>query len=469
PKVTVSQECSAFDGTVSVLLENLGDDVSVTFTVNNVAYVVQPGQTATAVINALGDGAFSIPLSIDGVAQPAITGTIACDPKFNVAAVCNTIDTSDEVSLYWYTITNTEAVPVQVTWNGGSATVPAGGSTQVASTSAPLTLNFNGTQITTAPAAEGVCTRNVVFDKVLVGQPPTGETYTIRVSRLVGAEYTEELTFDLNAGVPKTIALPSTLDPAGISYKVEEINAGTASTSTISPDQLKLSGNLGETISVVVTNGYAAVQINKQSLTTTVLAGGQITYTLQATNTGGLTLDPVVISDRLPSQVSFVSVSVADNGGICALAESTRPQLVVCTMTSALPVGGLTKMITLVVKVDTNVPSGTSILNQAKVLGTYGPVATQSRPESQRTTTEAAATDLSCLPAIAGTVCDLSAKVGVPVSEVNQEAPTTTAVEPDRGQLPATGGSSPVPLLALASGLACFGAALLLSRRRIAS
>ena len=463
PKVTASAECSAFDGVVSVLLENLGDDVAVTFTVNSIDYVVQPGDTATALITGLADGAYSIPLSIDGVVQSPITGTIDCDPEFNVAAVCNTVGTDGGVDLYWFTITNTESTPVLVTWDGGSATVPAGGSQQVASNTAPLSLKYNGVLVATAPATATVCTRNVTFTKQLIGQPPTSETYTIRVSRLEGADYAEEVTFDLNAGVPVTITLPSTLDPNGLQYKIEEIDAGTASTSSISPDQLKLAGNLGETISVVVTNGYASVQIIKQSLTSTVLAGGQITYTLQASNTGGLTLDPVVISDRLPSQVEFVSVSVADGGGICALAESTRPQLVVCTMLDALPAGGLSKVITLTVKVDGSVVAGTSILNQAKVLGTYAQVALASRPESQRT--EALDTDLSCLPAIAGTVCDLSAKVGVPVGEVDQEAPTTSTTLFD-GQLPATGGSTTLPLLVIAIGSACLGSVLLISRRR---
>jgi uncharacterized repeat protein (TIGR01451 family)/LPXTG-motif cell wall-anchored protein len=469
PTVTVSQVCAAFDGTLTVLLTNLGDDVAVTFTVNGVDYVVPAGQNATATISGLADGPFSIPLAINGVAQAPITGSFDCNPTFNVVAVCNTVDTNDAILVYWFTITNTESTSLAVTWNGGSATVPAGGSLQVSSPTAPLSLQYNGALIATAPAAGSVCTRDVVFNKVLVGQPPTGETYTIRVSRLVGAVYAEELTFDLLAGVPKIISLPSTLDPAGLTFKVEEVNAGTANTTTITPDVLKLTGNLGETISVVVTNGYASVQIVKQSLTPTVTAGGQITYTLQATNTGGLTLDPVVISDRLPGEVAFVSVSIADNGGVCALAESTRPQLLVCTMTGALPAGGLSKVITLTVKVDGSVTPGTPILNQGKVLGTYvqSPVSLGAVPEAAvPPATEASATDLSCLPAIAGTVCDLSARIGVPVSEVGSEAPVTTVEEPDRGSLPATGGSSPLPTLVIAAGLAGAGSALLISRRR---
>jgi hypothetical protein len=458
PTVTVSQECSAFDGSVSLLLTNLGDDVAVTFTVNGVDHVVPAGGSTTVTVSGLPDGTFSITLAIDGIAQAPVTGTVDCNPTFNVTAVCNTVAVDDSVSLYWYAITNTESTPVAVSWNGGSATVPAGATVQVSSTTAPLSVQYQGVEIATAPASGSACTRDIVFTKVLVGQPATGETYTIRVSRLVGATYVEELTFALQAGVPQTISLPSTLDPAGLVYKVEEINAGTANTTTISPDQLKLTGNLGETISVVVTNGYASAQIVKQTQTTSVNAGGQIVYTLQAGNTGGLTLNPVIVRDRLPAQVSFVSAQVADNGGVCALAESGRPQLVVCTMNDPLPAGGQAKLITLVVKVDSTVASGTSILNQAKVVGSYTPDAPGLTPETP-------GSGLSCLPVVAGWVCDLSATIGVPVSEVAQEAPVTTAVEPDRGSLPRTGGN-PLQLLVIATGLAGVGAALLITRRR---
>ena len=465
PKASFTAECAGFDGAVSVLLENPGDDLSVVFEVGGVEHTVAPGATKTVVIGDLVDGDATISLSIDGEEQPDITATFDCDPTFEAEAECNTLSVDGEIETYWYTITNTESEPVSVAWDGGTTTVAAGGTATIGSNTSPLALTYDGVEIVSAPGAQGACTRNVTFTKELIGQPPTGETYTVLVSRLVGSDYQEEVTFDLNAGQPVTITLPSTLDPDGIQYTIEEIDAGTAVTSTISPDELKLSGNLGETISVIVTNGYAAVQIDKQSLTTNVVAGGEIVYTLRAINTGGLTLDPVVISDRLPGQVEFVSVSVQDGAGLCALAENARPQLVVCTMDDALPAAGVTKLITLTVKVDTSVSSGTTILNQAKVLGTYQQADAGKAAGTERRV-EALDTDLSCLPAVAGTVCDLSAKIGVPVSEVGQESPTTTTTTIVRGSLPRTGGSNPMSLLAIAFGLACLGASMLFTRRR---
>ena len=152
----------------------------------------------------------------------------------------------------------------------------------------------------------------------------------------MGETYVEELTFDINANRVEDLNLPSTLDPAGITYTIDEINAARPTPVRSAPDALTLSGNLGETINVVITNGYASVQIDKTASTSTVVAGAQITYTLQATNTGGLTLNPVVISDRLPPMVALASATVAGGAGECHLAESTRPQLLSCTMNDAL-------------------------------------------------------------------------------------------------------------------------------------
>ncbi len=132
-----------------------------------------------------------------------------------------------------------------------------------------------------------------------------------------------------------------------------------------------LSGHLGETVEVVVTNGYAAVQIDKTTSSATVVPGGQITYTLQATNTGGLTLNPVVVSDRLPSMMELVSASVAGGAGECHLTETTRPQLLTCTMSGSLAPGAVTSLITLVVNVDSTVAVGSTIVNQAMVHGAY--------------------------------------------------------------------------------------------------
>jgi uncharacterized repeat protein (TIGR01451 family)/LPXTG-motif cell wall-anchored protein len=468
PRVTVTQECSAFDGSVHFLLENLGDDVDATFTIDGVDHVVVPGGSTTVTIGDLADGTHTFTVAINGIAMPDVEITVDCDPDFDVVAQCNTVTNNGTITTYWFTVTNTEATDVEVSWDGGTATVPAGESRTIGSTTAPLTLRHGDAEIATAAATDVVCSRTVVVEKNLIGAPATPETYTITISRLVGDAYVEEVVFDLVAGTPATVTLPSTLDPAGIQYIVEETGRGTAATSVITPSELTLAGHLGSNINVVVTNGYSSVSIDKQVSADQIGAGGQLTYTLQGKNTGGLTLDPVVVLDRLPSAVSFVSASVANSGGSCVLTEATRPQLVTCTMTGSLAAGESTEAISIVVAVDAEIAVDSTLVNQAKILGAYG--------EGERGD-EPVGSVLSCIPPVAGHVCALSAEVSTTI--VGSEPPptttpgsTTTSVvsggptTTTPGGLPRTGGGSPTPLLLIGFGIACIGGSLVLTRRR---
>ncbi|MEP7202497.1 MAG: hypothetical protein ABI894_07805 [Ilumatobacteraceae bacterium] len=462
PTYSYVQACVNFDDTVTVLIGNPGDDIDVTFTINGTNYVLHPGESLPVVVGPLADGSNTITLTIDGVPQPNIDVQSDCDPVFSVAAVCNSVDVSGTVTNYWFNITNTESTPVTVTWNGGgTATVLAGQTIAISSATAPLILMHNLVAIAQAPATETVCQRTVIFTKELDGQPDTAETYTIRVSRLVNGTYVPALTFDIGANESKTITLPSTLDPAGITYTIDEINAGSANTSAVAPNALTLSGNLGETISVVITNGYASVQIDKTASTASVVPGGQILYTLQVTNTGGLTLNPVVVSDRLPAMVALESATIADGAGECHLAEVTRPQLLSCTLSKALAPGAVSSLITLVVNVDTTAVAGSTIVNQAMVHGAYtvSAVITGSGTEGSQ---------LSCIPVIPGTVCDLSAQIGVPVGQVASSPPVPPAPVVDAVvQLPRTGAAHVQQMLMLAFGGILLGGALLIGRRRI--
>jgi uncharacterized repeat protein (TIGR01451 family) len=432
----------------------------VTFTINGVDHILAPGESHTVAVGPLADGPNTVTLAINGVIQPDITVTSDCNPTFGITAVCNS--GSGELALHWFTITNTESTDVTVTWNGGTTTVPAGQSKVISTSATTLVLSHNGQQIAQAAASGAGCDRTVTFTKTLVGSPAAAETYTIRISRLVYDTYVEETTFTINAGESKVIHLPSTMDPAGIDYKFEEIVKGTAATTTISPDQLKVSGHLGETVNVAVTNGYASVQIDKTSFTPTVVAGGQITYTLQSTNTGGLTLSPVVVSDRLPSMMELMSAAVAGNAGTCVLTQTARPQLLTCTMNDALAPGAKTPVITLVVNVDSTVVAGTNILNQAMVHGGFAAGADMSGVGS--------GTELSCVPVVANTVCDLSAVVAVPVSLaiVSSSPPVPTVAPPALvAELPRTGAAHLKEMLGLAFGGILLGGAMLIGRRRI--
>jgi uncharacterized repeat protein (TIGR01451 family)/LPXTG-motif cell wall-anchored protein len=462
PGASSTVVCSDNDGTVTITLTNTGTEAVVFHVTNPITQAIEDvavgsGGSETVSYGGFSDGSYTVTISAQGQ-DYSQTFSVDCDPTFGVTAVCNS--GSGEDTLHWFTITNTESTDITVTWNGGSATVPAGQSTTISTMSSSLVLMHNGQQIVQTLASESVCERTVIVTKELLGAPATGETYTIRVSRLVGSTYVEQTTFSINAGESKVIHLPSTMDPAGIDYKFEEIVAGTANTSVISPNQLTLSGNLGETVSVVVTNGYASVQIDKTSYTPTVAPGGQITYTLQATNTGGLTLNPVVVTDRLASTIELVSASVAGGAGQCELTETTRPQLLTCTMSDALAPGATTRVITLVVNVDSTVVAGSQILNQAMVHGAYASGAVMSGIGTGSPT-------LTCVPVIASTVCDLSAQVAVPVSTpIVASSPPVSSVLSAVPQLPRTGADHLEEMLVFAFGGVLLGGALLLGRRR---
>ena len=129
--------------------------------------MVEPGHSQTVVIDGLSDGENTITLAIDGVPQDDIVVESHCDPVVAVTAVCNSIGTDNEVTGYWFTITNTKGIDVLVTWNGGSATVPAGQSLTINSATAPLVLMNNETVIAVVDASESSCERTITFSKEL--------------------------------------------------------------------------------------------------------------------------------------------------------------------------------------------------------------------------------------------------------------------------------------------------------------
>ena len=426
PTVTVTHECVAFDGTVNLLLDNPGDDHAVTFTVNGVDHVVAPGTSTTVSFTALADGTTEITVAINGVIQPVVSVSLDCDPVFSVKAACNTVSAAGATELHWFTITNTEAVDVTVTWPDGSVLVPAGESRVISSTTANLSISYSGVVIASGDASTTPCSKQVTFTKQLIGAPATAETYSVTVWRLVGDAYVAITSFDIAPGSPVTIDLPSTLDPAGIEYKVVETAKGSASTSVVSPSTLLLSGDQGATVSVSVTNGYASVSVAKQADVTTVYPGGFIHYDLTPANTGGLTLNPVQVTDRLPNGVIFIEGSVAGGAGSCSLTDANQPQLVTCTLSNPLDAGATGPTVALTVQVEWNAVAASVLSNTAKAVGVFGGTSIPSEPSGP----------LSCTPPAAGTVCDISPAVQVTVTD--PPPTTTTTVAPTSTVAPTT-------------------------------
>ena len=96
----------------------------------------------------------------------------------------------------------------------------------------------------------------------------------------------------------------------------------------------------------------------------TAIAGANLTYNLQVTNTGPSTAVNVVVTDSLPAQVSFVS-AVPSAGGSCQAGvvpgDPSKPLR--CNF-GTLASGGIVSL-AVTVKVNSNVPGNTIIVNNA--------------------------------------------------------------------------------------------------------
>ncbi len=411
-----------------------------------------------------------------------------CQPDVTITVICAELSVADEFETYWYEVTNNEDVTLEVTWAGGSAVLDPGASQTVSADQNGVAISVNGEVVATAdsldtgstdPAAnDDICQIDVEFTKDVEGPGPDADTlYTIKVSRLTVdgevAEFEEEVTFDLLDNESKVVPLPSTMNPLGIEYKIEEIADGGASLSAVNPNSFVLDGHRGETISVVVINSFASVEIEKDSSATTVFEGDELNYSLDVTNTGVLTLDPVVVDDLLPAGVTYVDYEIEGDAGSCTLTQAAKPQLVTCTFDDALAPGAEAPGITLLVTVD-SIDPGEQIVNQARVRGTY-----EAPDVNGNANFLDEAAGLTCEPT-EGEVCDMSPRAGVTggtptTTSTASGSPTTTVVGSNSAtttiaaELPPTGSNGTNTMVWIGALLLGAGAAISLLVRRQAA
>ncbi|MDP9465452.1 MAG: LPXTG cell wall anchor domain-containing protein [Actinomycetota bacterium] len=79
PLVSYIQACANFDDTVLVLIENVGDDVAVTVTVNGIDHVLAPGELNSVLVDHLADGANTVTVAVNGVSREPIVVNSGCD------------------------------------------------------------------------------------------------------------------------------------------------------------------------------------------------------------------------------------------------------------------------------------------------------------------------------------------------------------------------------------------------------
>jgi uncharacterized repeat protein (TIGR01451 family)/LPXTG-motif cell wall-anchored protein len=208
-----------------------------------------------------------------------------------------------------------------------------------------------------------------------------------------------------------------------------------------------------------------------------VRPGDELVYTLVAENTGALTLDPVVVYDRLPAEVTYHGdVEIDGDAGTCTLVEAARPQLVRCDLVGAIAAGERTPAVHLLVVVDPALTSTDPIVNAATSFGTYDDAVVGGRWSVERVTTGA-----DCDPS-PGEVCDLSAQTVTTVRLPTATATTTPAGQSDpaatvvpgaegpiatpTAELPTTGSDVSRSLALIGAVLVLLGAAMSLGTRR---
>ncbi|HEX4946191.1 MAG TPA: endonuclease/exonuclease/phosphatase family protein [Blastocatellia bacterium] len=170
--------------------------------------------------------------------------------------------------------------------------------------------------------------------------------------------------FDGSAQVLDHILISQNLQSANSGFEYARLSADYPETFRNDPNRPERLSDHDAPVAYFTFPITANLLITKTDSPDPVLAGNNITYSITVTNNGPDTATNVVMSDTLPTGTTFVSMS-----GSASTVLSTPSVGATGTVTStlaSLPVGGM-MTVTLVVKVDPTVASGTVINNTATV------------------------------------------------------------------------------------------------------
>jgi uncharacterized repeat protein (TIGR01451 family) len=124
------------------------------------------------------------------------------------------------------------------------------------------------------------------------------------------------------------------------------INNGTTPGAFVSATATDPSGNTSEFSEDVHAQGEINLNVSATATPSPVASGGELTYTINVTNSGTLAATGVVISDQLPSQVTKISASITQGIIIPIMSNST-----VTASVGSIAAGST---VTLTIVVDTN-------------------------------------------------------------------------------------------------------------------
>ena len=174
----------------------------------------------------------------------------------------------------------------------------------------------------------------------------------------------------------------------------------TNTASVASPDDAVTANNSASATTTV--SAGANLRVLKSDSPEPVAVGGNITYSLTVRNDGPQTATSVILSDVIPANTTFVSVTPAAGWSCSPLAVGgTGTQT--CTIATLAPLSSAS--FTLVVKVNSGTPSGTVIGNTATV--------------SSSTTDPNSANNTASTTTVVGIAADLCARAGA-ITGTNQ-------------------------------------------------
>jgi uncharacterized repeat protein (TIGR01451 family) len=165
-------------------------------------------------------------------------------------------------------------------------------------------------------------------------------------------------------------------------------NTAKVSTTSLDPD----GENNSSTAAVMLETGSGSVNVGVTKTTTSeqVSAGSDLTYTIEVRSSGPQAADNVTLSDTLPGNMTFVSVT-EPAGWTCSTPAVGDGGTVTCTNPSLAVTSG--DVFTLVVHIPSGTPPGTFFTNTAKVSTTTPD--SNSEDNSSTISTEIASADLS--------------------------------------------------------------------------
>ncbi len=202
---------------------------------------------------------------------------------------------------------------------------------------------------------------------VMVSDPLPSEVTYQSLTSTAGTTCTEAsgaVSCDLGTlavGGTATIVIITTAQPGSLPQSFT--NTAHVTSSTPDPDQ---SNNSASFVSNLLDS--ADVAITKVGSPKPVIAGNNLTYTLEVTNNGPSVADDVMVSDPLPATTSYVSATTAAPGGRCIRPAVGTSGTVSCSL-GDLAVGAK-ETITVIARVAANVLFSSNIRNTASVTST---------------------------------------------------------------------------------------------------